>query len=99
MLAARSRKYSAAEIWPRWIAWLRRGLLADPLREDLHQVLIRALITLGRRPEALAQYDVCVRLLRDELAAEPLPETRRLAHLAAATVPENHSPTSFTPSL
>ena len=92
-----------ADLWiaegeaPSGVAWLRRGLLADPLREDLHQRLIRALIGVERRPEALAQYEVCVRLLRDELGAEPLPETRRLAQLASAAVPQSHSPTSPTP--
>lgn len=70
----------------RGVAWLRQGLVADPLREDLHQTLIRALIAIGRRGEASAQYEVCARLLRDELGAEPLPETQRLAQLASAAV-------------
>lgn len=94
-----------AELWiaegeaTRGLAWLRRGLLADPLREDLHQTLIRALIALGRRREALGQYRTCARLLREELGAEPLPETRRLAQLASGAVPSSHSPTSPPPSL
>lgn len=75
----------------RGVAWLRRGLLADPLREDVHRKLIRALIALGRRPEALEQYDVCVRLLRDELGVDPLPETRQLILLASAAMPHGHS--------
>ncbi|MBI4420039.1 MAG: GAF domain-containing protein [Gemmatimonadetes bacterium] len=80
-----------AELWAaagdpdRGVEWLRRGLLADPLREDLHQVLIRLLIGLGRRQEARAQYQACVRLLHDELGAEPLPETRRLEPLATGS--------------
>lgn len=74
----------------RGISWLRRGLLADPLREDVHQKLIRALIALGRRPEALGQYEVCVRLLHDELGADPLPETQRLVRFATEAVPRTH---------
>ncbi len=65
----------------RGITWLRRGLLADPLREDLHQTLIRTLTAHGHRAEARAQYEVCARLLHDELGVDPLPETRRLADL------------------
>lgn len=83
----------------RAVGWLWRGLLADPLREDLHQKLMRALMALGQRHQAQLQYQTCVNLLRDELGVEPLPETRRLAQLAAAAVPDGRSPTSPTPSL
>lgn len=77
-----------ADLWfaegsmERGIAWLHRGLVADPLREDVHQRIIRALIRSGRREEALEQYRVCSRLLHDELGASPLAETRRLERLA-----------------
>jgi DNA-binding SARP family transcriptional activator len=73
-----------AELWfavgqtERGADCLRRGLLKDPLREDFHQALIQTLMDLGRRREALDQYQECVRLLREELGAEPLPATRRL---------------------
>lgn len=63
----------------RGLVWLRQALRADPLREDLHQMLIRTLLALGRRGEARGQYVTWVRLLREELGAEPLPETRALA--------------------
>ena len=33
----------------------------------------------GQRSEALAQYDLCVRLLHTELGMEPAAETRALA--------------------
>lgn len=66
----------------RAVSRLRNGLLADPLREDLHQMLMQTLINLGRRPEAWAQYQTCVRVLNDELGVEPLPKTRQLGHLA-----------------
>lgn len=79
-----------ADLWTRGgkpdlsVSWLRRALEADPLREDLHQVLIRLLVHLGRRGEAGIQYKTCVRLLREELGAEPLPETRQLQSLLLA---------------
>ncbi len=43
----------------------------DPLREEAHRALMRALADGGDRTGALAQFDVCVRILADELAAEP----------------------------
>lgn len=51
----------------------------DPLREDVHRAVMRAYADLGRRQEAMAQYDACARLLRDELDLTPLPETTALA--------------------
>ncbi len=62
----------------RAVPHLRRALLADPLREGLHQKLIEALARLGRRGEALAQYRTCAELLQRELETDPLPETREL---------------------
>jgi len=51
----------------------------DPLREDVHRAVMRAYADLGRRQEAMAQYDACVAMLRDELDLTPLPETTALA--------------------
>ena len=66
------------------VACLRRGLLTDPFREDLHQALIQMLADLGRRKEALEQYRECERILREELGTDPLPATRRLERLLRA---------------
>lgn len=60
---------------------LRAGLRDDPLREDLHVMLIRNLLEAGRRGEASAQYQECIRVLRRSLGAEPLPETLALEPL------------------
>lgn len=65
----------------RAIETLRVGLRVDPLREDLHEALIRTLLQIGRRAEAEVQYDECVRLLREGLGAAPLPETLQLRSL------------------
>lgn len=57
----------------------RRLLTADPLHEPAHHTYLRLLGRLQRYGEALAHYDYLCRLLRTELDAEPLTETRALA--------------------
>jgi predicted ATPase/DNA-binding SARP family transcriptional activator len=87
--------------------YARRLLELDALREDAHRQLMRLLNGQGQRAEALAQYQACRRVLRDELGVEPDPETLLLyqriqagAHLepvtqgAAAT---HNLPESLTP--
>jgi len=55
-----------------------RVLQIDPLREETHRHLMRALAYSGQRAAALAQYRTCERLLRDELNTVPSMETTRL---------------------
>lgn len=63
---------------------LQRALRCDPLREDMHQALIRVLIGAGRRSDALVQYETCVQLLTDELGVAPLESTLQLRERLAA---------------
>jgi DNA-binding SARP family transcriptional activator len=44
---------------------------SEPLRESAHRVLIRVHLAEGNRGEALRQYELCRRLLRDRLGVEP----------------------------
>ena len=60
------------------IARYRQALRLDPAREQNHQGLMRALFALGRRDEALRQYQACREVLHRELDVTPLPETERL---------------------
>lgn len=76
-----ARLLVAASEPERAIETLRNGLRVDPLREDLHEALIKIMLQVGRRAEAEAQYHECVRLLRNGLGAEPLPETLELRSL------------------
>lgn len=55
-----------------------RLLALDPLREDLHRLLMRCYIDDGRRAAALAQYRSCCAVLKHELGVEPEPETQTL---------------------
>jgi DNA-binding SARP family transcriptional activator/predicted ATPase len=56
----------------------RRILQADPLHEPAHQAYLRLLGRLKRYGEALAHYDDLRQLMRSELNAEPLAETRAI---------------------
>lgn len=56
----------------------QRLLARDPLREHVHRDLMRCYDALGDPAAALRQYDLCARLLRQELDAEPRDETRAL---------------------
>jgi predicted ATPase/DNA-binding SARP family transcriptional activator len=55
--------------------YTRRQLELDPLREDAHRGLMRLLNGQGQRGAALAQFEVCRKILRDELGVEPDAET------------------------
>jgi DNA-binding SARP family transcriptional activator len=57
----------------------RRALTTDPLREENHQGLMRALWAAGRRDEALRQFQICREVLFRELDVGPLPETEELS--------------------
>ncbi|MBI4216626.1 MAG: GAF domain-containing protein [Chloroflexi bacterium] len=62
----------------RSIARYRQALRLEPLREENHRGLMRALRDAGRRGEALRQYQVCQEVLCRELDVAPLPETEQL---------------------
>jgi predicted ATPase/DNA-binding SARP family transcriptional activator len=61
------------------IDYARHLLSIEPGHEETHRDLMRLLALLGRRSAALAQYDVCRRMLADELGVEPAAETDGLA--------------------
>jgi DNA-binding SARP family transcriptional activator len=56
----------------------RQLLDRDEYREDVHRRVMRCYWQLGRRQEALRQYNRCAALLSDELGLAPLPETEEL---------------------
>ncbi|MBN1811604.1 MAG: tetratricopeptide repeat protein [Anaerolineae bacterium] len=60
------------------VAWYRRALEMDELREDIHCLIMRCYVEAGQRSKALAQYRHCEKILREELGLEPSLETRRL---------------------
>ncbi|MDO0937267.1 BTAD domain-containing putative transcriptional regulator [Streptomyces sp. DG2A-72] len=63
------------------IGALRHALLEAPFSEPLHERLLYALYSGGRRAEALSQYEYMRRLLAEELGADPGPSLQAMQHL------------------
>jgi predicted ATPase/DNA-binding SARP family transcriptional activator len=59
-------------------SYLRRGAAVDPLRQSLHQALMRALGAAGQYQAAVEVYQTLRRRLRRDFNAEPEPETQAL---------------------
>src|SRR5260370_18459750 len=59
----------------RWIGAILKENRCD---EGAHQQLIRAYAAQGRRSEAMLQYQLCARILAEELGVQPMTETIRL---------------------
>src|SRR5215217_3016499 len=53
----------------------RRLLSLEPWQEEAHRQLMLLLAQSGQRSAALEQYAICRRILQEELAVEPAPET------------------------
>ena len=78
----------------RVLRYANRQLALSPWQEAAHRALMRALARSGRRAEALAHYDVCSRVLWEELGVEPSAETQTLrddieANVESVTVPNS----------
>jgi DNA-binding SARP family transcriptional activator len=56
----------------------QRLLALEPLREDVHRLLMTLFVQSGQRARALAQYETCSQILADELGVEPDENTRSL---------------------
>jgi DNA-binding SARP family transcriptional activator len=70
--------HSAREETETAIAYARRWLELDPLREHAHRQLMVLYAQASRRTAALRQYRQCVRKLEEELGVSPAPETTAL---------------------
>ncbi len=57
------------------IGYVRQLLTFDPWREDAQCRLMELLARCGQRSAALAQYEICCRVLAEELDVDPAPET------------------------
>src|SRR3954452_13150559 len=73
---------AAAEAAGDWALALRigeRGTQIDPVHEEAHRRVMRALLETGERNLALRHYQDFVRWLADEVGGEPDPDTQELA--------------------
>ena len=70
--------YAARSDWHLVLEWGRRLNREEPLREDVHRLLMRAHAFAGNRALAIAQYQLCRGVLQADLGVEPMPETQEL---------------------
>lgn len=56
----------------------RNILSLDPLREEIHREMMRIYCKCGQRPQALKQYEACIKILDMELGVPPMEETQIL---------------------
>jgi len=70
--------YAAASKWAATLEWGRRLNQEEPLREDVHRLLMLAYAHTGNRAKAAAQYRQCERILDSELGVAPMLETQEL---------------------
>jgi DNA-binding SARP family transcriptional activator len=64
-----------AHDWPAALVHWKAILQVEPAREVVHARIMAAYAWLGRRDDAIAQFQICRAALRRELGADPLPST------------------------
>ncbi len=67
--------------------WATAVLKEDHCDEQAYRQLIQVYAAQGRRSEALQQYQRCERILREELAVQPLPETVHIVQMMLKSDP------------
>lgn len=76
------------------LGYARRIVDMDPWREEAHRQVMLLLWRSDQRAEALRQYEICRRVLSDELQVQPSAETDSLrAQILAGAAPSPPSPT------
>lgn len=80
-----TRAHATAQEWDEVLHWGRRLCREEPLREDVHRLLMQACAGTGNRASAIAQYRLCQRVLATELGVEPMEETQALYHQLVRT--------------
>jgi len=71
------------------LAYGQKVLDQDPVREDIHQAMIRLYLESGQRTLAMRQYEACHKILAVELGISPMEETQALYTQIAPV--DNHS--------
>ncbi|MBI5651075.1 MAG: tetratricopeptide repeat protein [Chloroflexi bacterium] len=91
--------YATRQELPHALTTLRKLLTLDPWREEAHRRMMVLLAHSGQRSAALAQYEICRRILRDELNVAPAADTTALVERirAAEASPRHNLPAALTP--
>ncbi len=75
MCTALAEYYLEAGRYEHAMRWIGAILKENRCDEAAHRQLMRAYAAQGRRSDALRQYQLCARILAEELGAQPMPET------------------------
>ncbi len=98
-LARLAEGWAQQGAFDRAILHAQRALEVNPLREDLHRLLMQLYAATGRRTDALLQYERCVVALEKELGVDPLPETQAVYQAIVQQQPAVvHAPPSHFPT-
>ncbi len=81
------------------ISLAERLLASDPTHEPTHQNLMACYLALGNRHAALRQYEMCRRILHDELDVEPQLDTTALYERIKRTPASQPSPAASLTNL
>jgi hypothetical protein len=68
----------AARRWCHALLYGHRLSVLEPLREDVHRLLMRCYAEMGNRAKAVEQYHICEEELSSELGVKPMAETQAL---------------------
>jgi len=83
--------------YERALTYARRQLAQEPLSEKAHRQLMMLLALTGQRSAALAQYEICRRILVEALGLAPLEETTALYHTIQRSNVATSNDTAATP--
>ena len=92
--------YTTGGDYGRGLSYATRLLMLEPWHEEVHQQMMFLLALSGQRSAALNQFEICRRLLAEELGAEPNRDTvelhRKIAsgEIVPRSVPPRHSRSS-----
>lgn len=73
-----AQHYADRRQYTQAIQHVQRLLTLEPLRENVHRLLMALFAQSGQRTRALAQYEACAQILAEELDTEPDPKTTDL---------------------
>jgi DNA-binding SARP family transcriptional activator len=77
--------YTHNKVFDKGLTFAQYILDLDPLREEMHRIIMQIYIESGQRPLAIRQYEKCRYLLEEELGVPPMPETEAIYRQITST--------------